>query len=46
VKTDRIEALVNWRNISNAIGYGSMSAGSEGEAETEAKPKARISRAR
>jgi UDP-sulfoquinovose synthase len=46
VKTDRIEALVNWRNISNAIGYGSMSPASEGEAETEAKPKARISHAR
>jgi hypothetical protein len=37
---------VNWRNISNAIGYGSMSSKVEGEAEAEAKPKARISRAR
>jgi UDP-sulfoquinovose synthase len=46
VKKDRIEALVNWRNISNAIGYGSMSPASEAEAETEAKPKARISGAR
>jgi len=43
VKKDRIAALVNWRNISNAIGYGSMSSASE---EPEAKPKARISGAR
>jgi UDP-sulfoquinovose synthase len=46
VKKDRIAALVNWRNISNAIGYGSISSASESEAEAEAKPKARISRAR
>jgi len=45
VKKDRIEALVNWRNTSNAIGYGSMSA-KEAEAEPEVKPNARISRAR
>jgi UDP-sulfoquinovose synthase len=43
VKKDRIAALVNWRNISNAIGYGSMSSALE---DPEAKPKARISRAR
>jgi UDP-sulfoquinovose synthase len=43
VKKDRIAALVNWRNTSNAIGYGSMSSSSE---EPEAKPKAQISRAR
>ena len=43
VKKDRIAALVNWRNISNAIGYGSISSASE---EPEAKPKAQISRAR
>ncbi len=43
VKKDRIAALVNWRNTSNAIGYGSIS-GSNAE-ETEAKPKARTSRA-
>ncbi|MFZ0676598.1 NAD-dependent epimerase/dehydratase family protein [Candidatus Binatus sp.] len=43
VKKDRIAALVNWRNTSNAIGYGSMSSASE---EPEAKPKAQISRAR
>jgi UDP-sulfoquinovose synthase len=46
VKKDRIAALVNWRNTSNAIGYGSMSSASEESAEAEAKPKARISRAR
>ena len=46
VKKDRIEALVNWRNTSNAIGYGSMSAKVESDAEPDAKPKARISRAR
>jgi UDP-sulfoquinovose synthase len=46
VKKDRIQALVNWRNTSNAIGYGSMSAASDDSAEPEAKPKARISRAR
>jgi UDP-sulfoquinovose synthase len=43
VKKDRIAALVNWRNISNAIGYGSMSSSPE---EPEAQPKAQISRAR
>jgi UDP-sulfoquinovose synthase len=42
VKKDRIAALVNWRNTSNAIGYGSMSSSPE---EPEAKPKAQISRA-
>jgi UDP-sulfoquinovose synthase len=42
VKKDRIEALVNWRRTSNAIGYGSMSA-SEEQAEPEQKPKARRS---
>jgi UDP-sulfoquinovose synthase len=46
VKKDRIQALVNWRSISNAIGYGSISSASEVEAEAEAKPKPRISRAR
>jgi UDP-sulfoquinovose synthase len=47
VKKDRIEALVNWRNISNAIGYGSMSSASEpAESAAEPKPKATISRAR
>jgi len=46
VKKDRIQALVNWRNTSNAIGYGSMSPKDEVEAEVEPKPKARISRAR
>ncbi|MFZ2061167.1 MAG: NAD-dependent epimerase/dehydratase family protein [Candidatus Binatus sp.] len=45
VKKDRIAALVNWRNTSNAIGYGSISA-KEVEAEPEPKPKAQISRAR
>jgi UDP-sulfoquinovose synthase len=45
VKKDRIEALVNWRNISNAVGYGSVTAKEE-EPEPEAKPKPRISRAR
>ena len=45
VKKDRIEALVNWRNISNAVGYGSVTAKEE-ESEPEPKPKARISRAR
>jgi UDP-sulfoquinovose synthase len=44
VKKDRIEALVNWRNTSNAIGYGSIA--KEAEPEPESKPKARISRAR
>jgi UDP-sulfoquinovose synthase len=46
VKKDRIAALVNWRNTSNAIGYGSMSPAPEDSAETEAKPKARLSGAR
>ena len=46
VKKDRIEALVNWRRTSNAIGYGSMSPASEETAEAELKSKARISRAR
>jgi UDP-sulfoquinovose synthase len=46
VKKDRIEALVNWRRTSNAIGYGSMSPASEETTEAEPKPKARISRAR
>ncbi|HZC45774.1 MAG TPA: NAD-dependent epimerase/dehydratase family protein [Candidatus Acidoferrum sp.] len=46
VKKDRIEALVNWRRTSNAIGYGSMSPASEETAESELKSKARISRAR
>ena len=45
VKKDRIEALVNWRNISNAVGYGSVTSKEE-EPEPEAKPKPRISRAR
>jgi UDP-sulfoquinovose synthase len=45
VKKDRIEALVNWRNISNAVGYGSVTSKEE-ESEPEPKPKARISRAR
>ncbi|HEV2170888.1 MAG TPA: NAD-dependent epimerase/dehydratase family protein [Candidatus Binatus sp.] len=45
VKKDRIAALVNWRNTSNAVGYGSVSSAPEAE-EVEAKPKARISRAR
>src|SRR6202522_792225 len=46
VKKDRIEALVNWRNTSNAIGYGTMSGKVEGDTEPAAKPKAQISRAR
>jgi UDP-sulfoquinovose synthase len=46
VKKDRIEAKVNWRNTSNAIGYGSMSPASEESAEADAKPKARTSGAR
>jgi UDP-sulfoquinovose synthase len=46
VKKDRIEALVNWRNTSNAIGYGTMSGKVEGDPEPAAKPKAQISRAR
>jgi len=45
VKTDRIDALVKWRQISNAVGYGSMSSAPEAE-EVEPKPKARVSRAR
>jgi UDP-sulfoquinovose synthase len=45
VRKDRIAALVNWRQTSNAVGYGSMSGAGEGE-EAEAKPKARVSRAR
>jgi hypothetical protein len=39
---DRIDALVNWRRISNAVGYGSMSSPAE-PAETEPKPEARVS---
>jgi UDP-sulfoquinovose synthase len=46
VKQDRIDALVKWRNISNAVGYGSMSSAPEEQAEAQLKPKARISRAR
>ena len=42
VKMDRIDALVNWRRISNAVGYGSMSSPAE-PAETEPKPEARVS---
>jgi UDP-sulfoquinovose synthase len=42
VKKDRIAALVNWRNTSNAIGYGSISSAED----PETKPKAQISRAR
>src|SRR6202161_313975 len=42
VKTDRIEAKVNWRNTSNAIGYGSISASEP----ADPKPKARASGAR
>jgi UDP-sulfoquinovose synthase len=45
VKKDRIEAKVNWRNTSNAIGYGSMSPAPE-ESAADAKPKARTSGAR
>jgi UDP-sulfoquinovose synthase len=41
VKKDRIEALVNWRNTSNAIGYGSVTAKQE-----EPEPKPGISSAR
>jgi len=42
VKTDRIEAKVNWRNTSNAIGYGSISSSEP----ADPKPKARASGAR
>jgi UDP-sulfoquinovose synthase len=42
VKKDRIAALVNWRNTSNAIGYGSITSAED----PEPKPKAQISRAR
>ncbi|MGO8804853.1 MAG: hypothetical protein ACLQSH_17215, partial [Candidatus Binatus sp.] len=42
VKLDRIDALVNWRRISNAVGYGSMSSPAA-PAEPEPKPKARVS---
>jgi UDP-sulfoquinovose synthase len=45
VRKDRIAALVNWRQTSNAVGYGSISSAPEAE-EAESKPKARVSRAR
>src|SRR5271163_412973 len=42
VKTDRIEAKVNWRNTSNAIGYGSITSSEP----ADPKLKARASGAR
>src|ERR1017187_9853803 len=55
VKMDRIDALVNWRRTSNAVGYGSMSSPAEhsskdhevgSKSSAELKPTARVGSAR